>query len=133
MDISQDDFEKLERGFVPHDIDGRWYIKAMPRDTSSNTTLVHFARLTAETPDYTIVLHSSPASGEERIAIVAIIWETVETTESLTGDDISEDYAKREVVHAARSFLDCELPDLEELEYDEWWPKYTAWRNHLFD
>lgn len=101
----------------------------MPRDPSSNVTLVHFARVTAETPDYTIVLHASSATGEEIITIVAIIWETIETLESLTGDEISEDYAKKEVVLVARCFLERELPGLPDLDDDIWWPKHVAWRN----
>lgn len=131
--ISQSDFELLREGVEADDINGRWDIKTMPRNPSTNITLVHFARWAARTPDYTLVLHTSTESGEEETSIVAIIWETIEITESLTGDVISEDYAKREVVRSARGLLGCELPGLEELQYDEWWPKYTAWRNRLFD
>lgn len=133
IDISREDFEGIQEGFTAYHHSDRWYIKAMPREESSNITLVHFRRFMAESPDYTIVIHSSRATGEERISIVAIIWETIETLLSLTGDHISEDYAKREVVYLARQFLSCELPGLDEVRHDEWWPKWAAWKNRILE
>lgn len=131
--ISGDDFDCMLEGFESNHYNDRWDIKAVPREGSSNMTLVHFARYMAETPDYSIVIRAGhdDDSGEEEITIISIIWETIETLLSPTGDRISEDYAKREVVFLARQFLVCELPGLEEVQYDEWWPKWAAWKNRI--
>ncbi|CEJ93500.1 hypothetical protein VHEMI09082 [[Torrubiella] hemipterigena] len=130
--ISRDDFECMLESFEAWHYNDIWSVKPMPQEESSNTTLVHFARYMAETPDYSIVIHAGlDSSGEEKITILSIIWETIETLWSATGEQISEDYAKREVVLLSRQHLVCELPGLEELQYDEWWPKWAAWKSRI--
>lgn len=119
--ISQADLEKLQAGYEPWDIGNMWYIKAMPRD-ESNRMHVHFARFCARSPVYTIVVAVSP-DGSSGGVIESIIWETRE------GDhDLSEDWAKREVVLVARSRAECDMPGLPELDREEWWPRTVAYR-----
>ncbi|CEJ81034.1 hypothetical protein VHEMI01186 [[Torrubiella] hemipterigena] len=120
--ISSNDFNLIEAGFHPRDLGDRWYVKSMPRDKGSHTLVVHFARFWSPAPLYTIAIKEDG----ENATIESITWEQFEGEDVLT-----EDWAKREVVHVAREMLECDLPGLEELSRDEWWPKYVEYRNSL--
>lgn len=119
--ISLEDFEAMEGGFRPRDLSDRWYVRPVPRDDTDDTLILCFARFWSLSTLYSITVKQ----GDGNAIIESITWEQFE------GDNIlTEDWAKKEVVQVARDFLECELPGLDALSRDQWWPQYLDHRNN---
>jgi len=113
LQISQDDFVKLEAGFEGQDMDDHWHVR-VAKLAWITTISVTILRSWTGFRHYILVVE--PSNIGNGATIVSITWE-----QNLAGIHISEEAAKQSAVILSRSLLECQFEGLPEYDFSILW------------
>ncbi|KAJ3481027.1 hypothetical protein NLG97_g7923 [Lecanicillium saksenae] len=109
LKVSEDNVQKLQKGFVPEMMEDKWLCYADARD-AQGAILVHFCRSWTGMEQIVLKLQLREDGKEDSAVITEITWEAQDGEE-----DLGEEEAKEDAVMLCAAILGCSL-EIEEAD-----------------
>ncbi|KAJ6786413.1 hypothetical protein PWT90_04035 [Aphanocladium album] len=103
VQVSGEDVQKLQKGFVPEMMEDKWLCYSDPRD-ESGVVLVRLCRSWTKTDEFVLKLQLAQGTEAAGARITEITWETQDAEE-----DLGEGEAKEVAVMVCNGVIGCSL------------------------